>query len=181
MPSEPVHQRAGGARGRTRRRRSASRAPVSLGATLTPLIDMSFLLVTFFVLVAHVSATERVSLRPPSPPDPASSKPGEEARVVLNVLATEGDAYALGAERFRDDLGGLSALRTRLAELYLANPSVRVNLRADRAARYDRVEPAMRMISAAAAEASLALSVPIEPRMHLVVLREAEGVGHAPP
>lgn len=173
MPPDATNDRR--ASRRPRRRGAALAAPISLGATLTPLIDMSFLLVTFFVLVAHVSATERVALRPPSPSNPASVKPAKEARVVLNVLAGVEEAYALGTERFRDDVGGRTALRTRLVELYVANPTVRVNLRADRAARYDRVEPAMRIISAAAATASAQLGTPIEPRMHLVVLREAEG------
>ncbi len=96
---------------------------------------------------------------------------------MLNVLAssTSEEAYALGADRFRGDTGGLTALRTRLVDVYLANPKARVNLRADRAARYDRVEPVMRLISAAAAEASVSLATPIEPRVNLVVLREAQG------
>ncbi|MFO0828175.1 MAG: biopolymer transporter ExbD [Phycisphaerales bacterium] len=155
--------------------------PISLGTNLTSLIDLSFLLVVFFVLVAHISSVERVPLRPPTPRDPASELPGDEPRVVLNILASsDAEAFALGTDRFRDDVGGLAAMRTRLAELYRANPQVRVNLRADRAARYDRVEPAMRMISAAAAEASIGLERPIDPRIHLVVLREAQGAPRAP-
>ena len=85
----------------------------------------------------------------------------------------------LGTDRFRADAGGLSALRTRLVDVYRANPLARVNVRADRAARYDRVEPAMRMISAAAAEASFELSTTIQPRVNLVVLREAQGGSRA--
>ncbi|MDZ4830524.1 MAG: biopolymer transporter ExbD [Phycisphaerae bacterium] len=160
-----------------RRRARAAPPQVSLGANLTSLIDLSFLLVVFFVLVGRISSTERVALHPPTPRDPASELPGDESRVVLNVLASSAsdEAYALGSDRFRGDTGGLTALRTRLVDVYLANPKARVNLRADRAARYDRVEPVMRLISAAAAEASVALAAPIEPRVNLVVLREAQG------
>lgn len=147
---------------------------------LTPLIDLGFLLIVFFVLVARITSTERVPLTPPSPRDPASEKPGEDPRLVLNVLPAPdrgGDdaaAFVLGGERFRDDIGGRSALRERLTELYRVNPDLRINLRADRAARYERVEPTMRLIVAAAAAASVGLAEPIRPQVQLVVLRSAD-------
>jgi biopolymer transport protein ExbD len=145
---------------------------------LTPLIDLGFLLIVFFVLVARITSTERVPLTPPSPRDPLSEPPGDDPRLVLNILpVAEGAAFVLGGERFRDDLPGRAALRERLADLYRVNPDLRINLRADRAVRYDRIEPAMRTISAAAADASVGRREAIRPSVQVVVLRMAEAPG----
>jgi biopolymer transport protein ExbD len=153
------------------------RPPAAIEANLTPLIDMSFLLVVFFVLVSRIVSVEHSPMRLPAPPDPASDPAGKESRVVLNVLAapeagSDGPYLLGGNERFRDDEPGRLAMRARLADLFRGNPDLRVNLRADRAAACRTVEPAMAAVVAAAQDASLGRDRPIEPRVQLVILRE---------
>jgi biopolymer transport protein ExbD len=150
------------------------RAPAAIEANLTPLIDMSFLLVVFFVLVSRITSSEIVPMNLPAPKDPLSTEPGDEPRAVLNVIAGDDDrdVYQLGNTLFNGDEDGVQLLRERFAALYRATPTMLVNLRADRAAQYDRVAPAMRAIALGAADASAALTVPIPPRVQLVVVRD---------
>jgi len=150
------------------------RAPAAIEANLTPLIDMSFLLVVFFVLVSRITSSELAPMNLPAPSDPLSSEPGDEPRAVLNVLAREDDrdVYQLGNTMFNGDEDGVQLLRERLAVLYRATPTMLVNLRADRAAQYDRVAPALRAITLGAADAGAALAVAIPPRVQLVVVRD---------
>ena len=56
---------------------------------------------------------------------------------------------------------------------YRANPTLSVNLRADRATHFDWVEPIIRSISTAAARAGVqGAAVDVVPRLNLVVIRE---------
>lgn len=146
------------------------RPPVRVHANLTPMIDVTFLLIVFFVLVSQIVETEHVDLELPELVAPATEPPGEDARVIVNVVpGLDGDAagYRLGSERFAADAAGRTRLRTAVATRLRTNPSLRINLRADRDTRYDRVQPVLETIAAAAR------SVPgAAPRVHLVILPE---------
>ena len=60
-------------------------------ANLTPMIDVTFLLIIFFVLVSQIVEVENVDLGLPSPEDPASQLAGEQQRVVINVVPINND------------------------------------------------------------------------------------------
>ena len=53
-------------------------------ANLTPMIDMTFLLIVFFVLVSQVVDNESADLELPRLTDPASEPASEENRAVIN-------------------------------------------------------------------------------------------------
>ena len=55
-------------------------------ANLTPMIDMTFLLIVFFVLVSRIVDLESADMDLPHPRDPASEPASEENRAVLNVM-----------------------------------------------------------------------------------------------
>ncbi len=58
------------------------RGTVGVHANLTPMIDVTFLLIVFFVLVSQIVEVENVELRLPELGDPVTELPGEEQRSV---------------------------------------------------------------------------------------------------
>lgn len=123
-----------------------SRGPGSFEANMTPLIDMAFLLIVFFVLVSQVASAEFVQLELPRPASDAAQRPDDRQRIVLNVVpARDGGAagYRLGKREFAPDAQGLRELVDALARAMKGQPGVDVNIRADRTTAYSWVRPAM--------------------------------------
>ncbi len=153
-------------------RRDRSSQPEPIAANLTPMIDVTFLLIIFFVLVSQIVEVENADLDLPRPQDAASELPGEQPRVVINVLrGAGGDAvgYRLSNQRYMADTAGLEALARNLAAMYQQNPALGVNLRADRRTDYRWVEPVFQAVSAAA---RLSGRDDVKGRVNLVVVRE---------
>ena len=146
-------------------RRSRNRhSNAEIEANLTPMIDVSFLLIVFFALVSGIASREQAKMSLSRVREGVAARPDDDARWVLNVLpASDGASagYALNGEVYAVDADGAE----RLAEGYRANPRLEVNLRADRATHYRFVEPAMR---AATTAARLAGGGAL-PRLNLVV------------
>ncbi len=141
-------------------------------ANLTPMIDVVFLLIVFFVLVSQIVDLENVEMKLPSLIDPASEVAGEEQRVVVNVEpGVDGDVknYKLGGQFYTADINGIKSMTAHLADLYKANPSLSVNLRADAGTHYKWVEPVMQAVANAALLSQQPNAVP---RVNLVVVRE---------
>ncbi len=141
-------------------------------ANLTPMIDVTFLLIVFFVLVSQIVEVENVDLDLPAPREPASVLPGEESRVVINVLPGPGgkaSGYRMGGRMYPAGVHGIEALTTGLAARYRENPGLSVNLRADRTTHYSWVEPVFQAVSAAA---RLSGRPEVTGRVNLVVTRE---------
>lgn len=148
--------------------------PVKTGANLTPMIDMTFLLVVFFILVSRITSVEQIPLELPSPARPASFPAPEAPRIVVNVPADE-EGNATGVmfdqETYGLDARGLSNLAGVVAARLQAIPELQVNLRADRRIRYDAVEPVMDALARAGGLAGRAAGV----RVNLVVQLEDKG------
>lgn len=155
--------------------RDRDRFPLaSIEANLTPMIDISFLLVIFFVLVTRISDAERAEMALAEVPAGVAARAEEEARSVLNVLpGTDGRAagYRLNGVDHPATPEGLAALAEELAAGYRRNPQLAVHLRADRSTRYEWVEPAMRATTTAARIAGGGAL----PRLSLVVEEERDG------
>ncbi len=148
------------------------RGSAEIEANLTPMIDVTFLLIVFFVLVSQIVEVESVQMKLPEPIDPATELAGEEQRVVINVLPEAGGkiaGYRLGTRSFPPDAAGLQALKGQLRTLFASNPQAAVNLRADRETNYEFVEPVMEIVAAAASGLS---ERPNAARVNLVVVRE---------
>ena len=153
---------------RWRRRRE----PARIHANLTPMIDVTFLLIVFFVLVSRITDADRVDMALPSPVDAATVPPDRVPRVVVNVLpGSDGAAagYAVGAKRFPPGPEGLRDLETHLVSRFHEQPSLHVNLRADRGTGWRWVAPVLDTVTAAARSG---LANPGSARINLVVARE---------
>jgi biopolymer transport protein ExbD len=154
-------------------RRRRGRSTAELTPNLTSLIDVTFLLIVFFVLVSRIVETENVNLNLPTPAAAPTMLPGKEQQVIINVVPAPGglaSSYRVGERTFSTEAAGLKSLTQHLAALYAANPHLSVNLRADRNTHYTYVRP---VVDAVADAARLAGVAALKPRISLVVLRES--------
>lgn len=153
------------------RSRIHRRGPAEISAVLTPMIDLSFLLIVFFIVVSRTSGREIVKLLLPRPEAPQSHAADEKQRVVVNVLGRADEPAVVAGVRaggldFAADTAGRQALAAHLASLYRGVPELRVNIRADRRIQYRYVEPVLRAVADGAASAG------VPPRVNLVIVRE---------
>jgi len=147
------------------------RGPARIEANLTPMIDVTFLLIIFFVLVSQIVEVENVDLALPELIEPATDLPGDSARAVINVVpgpAGRAAEYRLGSRSFPVGDAGAKALADHLTTLLEASPGLHVNLRADRATHYEWVEPVLGAIASAGRRGSDRPTA----RVNLVVVRE---------
>ena len=147
-----------------------ARGPASFEANMTPLIDMAFLLIVFFVLVSQVAGAEFEELALPRPGSGAAARPDDARRVVVNVVPGPGSAaaaYLLGGRRFEATREGLAGLVDALAVAMRARPGTEVNVRADRGTAYSWVRPAMDAVADALARSGADRA---RTRVRLVVL-----------
>ena len=154
--------------------------PAEIEANLTPMIDVTFLLIVFFAVVSGISNRDHAAMLLAQIRAGAATRPDEAARWVLNVLPSGDGAcagYALNDAMYTPDADGAARLAQALAAGYRANPQLAVNVRADRATHYQFVEPAMRAATTAARIAGGGAL----PRLNLVVEEERSGSRSAPP
>ena len=147
------------------------RGAARIEANLTPMIDMTFLLVVFFVLVSTISEVESVEMQLPDPNPSASTPPSDEPRTVINVIpGLDGEAQSYRLNGFDLPLGpsGIDEMRWRITELFIANPELQINLRADRRTEHRYIAPILQGITDAATQAG----VRSKARVNLVVVTE---------
>jgi len=115
---------------------------------MTPMIDVTFLLLTFFMLASHFASVEKVNVDLPRPDDNQSVDRRLKDKVIINILHVEGTSqprFQLGPVPVASvaDLGG------RLKEVGELNPNMQVILRADRRLPYGKVREVMEVVAAA--------------------------------
>ncbi|MFP4222595.1 MAG: ExbD/TolR family protein [Phycisphaeraceae bacterium] len=143
----------------------ANRAPASVRMNITPLIDVVFLLIVFFMLASSIASEQRVEMVVPELDDPQTRQFEDVEPLMVNVvpvapedrsenpLSIPGEAHEIRVGtlgRFApDDLAGVTAaLRAELRR----HPEREVHLRADAAVWYDRVQPVLEAIREAGAD-----------------------------
>ncbi|MFG0274737.1 MAG: ExbD/TolR family protein [Phycisphaerales bacterium] len=129
----------------TRRRKKKHRAG-GLTPNLTPMVDVVFLLIIFFVLVAQITSAERIDLELPRVADPRAERPGAERRIVVNIVpedAEPGVWARVGTIELPPGERGEARLAEILLEARRSDPELRVVVRAGREEQYQRVFPVM--------------------------------------
>lgn len=129
-------------------RRSYYRSRSAVLINMTPMIDVTFLLLTFFMLASHFASAEKIPVPLPEPDHNQAVARRFPDKVIVNLVEgeTRGDPRILLGPVPVDSLGELAE---RLNELGRGNPEVEVILRADRALPYGAVREVMELISAA--------------------------------
>ncbi len=89
---------------------------------MTPMVDLAFLLLTFFVLTATFSKPKSMELTFPAPPDPNIVQPPIKNGITFLLTKDDRIFYYKGEFRAADDAKGL---KTQLAELNFSKESLR--------------------------------------------------------
>jgi len=131
---------------------------------MTPLIDITFQLIIFFMLVSNIIAQESVEMIVPELENSKARELGEVERVIVNIvpmpfdrkhrekgapLDMEGTASQVLIQYHQYDADDLDGIRAELADVKEQNAERQVLLRADGALYYQDVQPIMDAISAA--------------------------------
>lgn len=121
-------------------------------ANLTPMIDVVFQLIVFFMLVARFSEQQALDLILPRVGDERPRLMEAETRAIVNIVPRErvralGGAYRLGLLAFPETPEGVRALAAALAERRSRQPAVEVFVRASRTEPYSRVHPVVQAVT----------------------------------
>jgi len=149
------------------------KGPVKPSMNITPLIDVVFLLIIFFMLVNNIVAEETVALIVPTLDDPKTRDLGDVDRIVINIAPAPFDQsermkgnpllhdpqaqfLKVGIRTFEMTPEGIKAATDALKEQVDRRPknadgssTLEVLLRADAALAYSEVAPVMTMITGA--------------------------------
>lgn len=139
------------------------RGPTKPQMNITPLIDVVFLLIIFFMLVNNIITEQSVQMIVPQLDDPTTRELDDAGRLIVNIAPAEytynerideplqfdGEArfIRVGLQTFAsDDLEGVTAA---LVDAKADNPDLEVVLRSDGALYYGVVQPVMGAITRA--------------------------------
>ena len=153
-------------------RKINKKGPVAPEMNITPLIDVVFLLIIFFMIVSKIVSDERIPMIVPQLQDPQARELQTERTIIVNVaqqsanvdqrkdmmagpdkythLAGPGEAayIKVGAyKQFPVNEQGLNSLKQLLRNQNAQRKEVEVLLRADSALYYKAVAPVMNAIT----------------------------------
>jgi biopolymer transport protein ExbD len=118
----------------------------TLNANMTPMIDVTFLLIVFFVVVSQIVDSDAVSMDLPSPDHAVAGIPDKQNRVVVNIIPLEdGDVAGImvgGHTIAWDAMHELAAI----VDSRVRGGAKEVHLRADRATKYEYVHQVIEAI-----------------------------------
>lgn len=146
------------------------RRTTEINANLTPMIDVIFLLIVFFVLVSRIVDFDSVAMDLPRPADAATERPEDDARLVINVVpGPDGSAqhYKMQAFVVEATPQGARKLVSMVREQLIRQPMTAINLRADSSTRYRHLSP---LLTALGEMDRTDFAAPI--RLNLVVINE---------
>lgn len=113
------------------------RPQARFGFNMTPLVDIVFQLVVFFLVASHLAQQETVlELDLPAARSGQADLPGATPRVVVNVPAEGEKVWVAGQEM---DINTLKQLLQ--AEMLRRGGRFQVRIRCDRRVPYERLEP----------------------------------------
>jgi len=145
------------------------RGPKAPEMNMTPMIDVVFQLIIFFMLVNNIIAEESVEMIVPKLYDAKVKLLESDNRVTVNVRPNplrgtterllEGNPWSYDGEAYRVkvgldefDLQNLDLVTQTLKDAQQKNPNIHVLLRADGALYYQSIQPVMNAITLAGIE-----------------------------
>ena len=134
----------------------------AIHANMTPMIDVTFLLIIFFVVVSQIVDRDAVSMELPRPEHAVSGLPEETEHVVVHLVPlTEGEISGFVVAGHALSVGATTEL-TEIVRTHMQVGAMDVHLRADRSTKYKYIHQAIEAIRA----------VGTTPRLQLVVSGE---------
>ncbi len=122
------------------------KGPARIEANLTAFIDVTFLLIVFFILVAQLSSSERPNLPLAQVEDRASSPLERGERLIINCARRgEGVAYSVGTESFAG-AAGLRSLRELVRVWNVSQDEEPLSVRAERTLPYEHIDPLLALL-----------------------------------
>lgn len=136
-----------------------------LQANLTPMIDVVFQLIIFFLLVAQFSRQQVIDLSLPSVANRQSEQIKGESRAIINVVPTRqvaalGGDYRMGSLAFAGTPKGIEDMADILRSMKARMADLKVYIRADRIESYARVHPAMQAVTLAGVSDMQLVTIP---------------------
>ncbi|MHC4976146.1 MAG: ExbD/TolR family protein [Planctomycetota bacterium] len=108
--------------------------------SLTPLVDVVFLLIVFFVLVTQIGSAQQVEMSLSRIEDSQLVDPPSEGHIVVNVMPAGGGVWCrLGPASVEDDTDRVARLVAMLGAMLESDDGMRVTVRAARDEPYTRV------------------------------------------
>jgi biopolymer transport protein ExbD len=139
-------------------------AAITLNANMTPMIDVTFLLIVFFVVVSQIVDRDVVPLDLPAPENAAAMVTIAENTMVINVIPlSDGSVAGIVVGPHTIGTNEMEKLSSIVGQ-GLANGTSEVHLRADRSTQYQYIHQVIEAVR----------SVGGNPRVHLVVDMEAK-------
>ena len=134
----------------------------TINTNMTPMIDVTFLLIVFFVVVSQIVDRDTVSMDLPSPDHAVSGVPQEPEHVTVNLVPIpDGNIEKIvvgGHTIARDAMDEL----TEIVKTRLLGGAIDVYLRADRSTKYEHIHQVIEAIR----------NVGSTPRLQLIVSGE---------
>ena len=128
---------------RPRKRRKRVKTPKDAKMNMTPMIDVVFLLIVFFMLVTEMSKMEIESITLPYALSAKEDPPEEETRIVVNLTA-KGDIRWMHAKKTPEEfLMIVKARAERCPRDPDGLPIMSVKIRADARCEYKHVQEIM--------------------------------------
>ncbi len=127
------------------RNRSRTARPGEIRLNLTALVDVTVLLLTFFMVVNQFASAERIEMELPRPDQSLARDRRVPEPVVVNILdqgAGRPPGYQIGPLR----VGSIADLSRELAAAKRHTPQLEVILRADRRLNYRQVRDVMELL-----------------------------------
>jgi biopolymer transport protein ExbD len=129
-------------------RRLLDRQDRSIAINMTPMVDVTFLLLTFCMLTTRFATSEKVTVDLPRPNDNQAIERRFKDKIIINVQ------YAGETAKAQIQLGpvkvaSMEDLSSRLNELTRQDPNAQVILRADRRLAYRDVRGVMEAVAGA--------------------------------
>ncbi len=134
-------------------------------ANLTPMIDIVFQLIIFFLLITQFSSQQTIDLSLPSVLERQSDQIKGESRAIINVAPVKqvtqlGGDYRIGSLAFAGTPEGVESMASVLRSMKSRMPDLKVYIRADRTESYARVHPAMQSVTLAGVRDMELVTVP---------------------
>jgi biopolymer transport protein ExbD len=113
---------------------------------MTPMIDITFLLLTFFTLSSHFASAEKVELSLPHPDHNQAEDRRFPEKVIIN-LVYQGPGASAQLKMGAFDLASMQDLAEHLAPIARHDPQTQVILRADRRLPFGQVRRVMETVA----------------------------------